>query len=223
MKKKRFIKSIGGTLLVALSLFAVSCSDNDIEPGNSQVMAINAAQGSNDQDFYVANNRLASAISYGSNSNYVTANAGNNLVVRFTNSGTETVYKEDRFDFSSDHHYSIILAGNGEQARIIKADDDLNAPSSGRVKVRFVPVSDVMANQTVYISNGNGDVVANNVAYNSVSAFVEIDPSIQVLRVAPVGSTEYANLSLSAFLEGKIYTVIISGSGDIQTRTITHN
>lgn len=224
MKKQILTKLFSGIALLNIAVSTVSCSkENDVQPGNSQVKVINAAQGANRQDFYLANNMIASSIAYGSSSDYVTANAGNNLTAEFRNAGTENVYKAENLDLDRDRYYSIILAGSGEQARVLVSTDELSNPTEGQAKIRFIHVSDVLRERTIYVANENNETVASDLAYNSVSDFFEIDPSVTVLKVAEVGSTEFKNISLEAFMPNKIYSIVLSGSGDIESNQILHN
>lgn len=225
MKTKILTRGFQTALFSGVALlFAASCSnDNDVEPGNAQVKVVNAAQGANSQDFFLVNNKLVSALRYGDDSDYLMANAGNNLTAEFKNAGTETVYASGNLDLNRDVHYSVIVAGAGEQSRIITAEDDMTEPSEGKAKVRFVHVSDVYKDQTVYVVNESDAIVSNNIGYNSVTNYVEIDPTIALLKVGLVGSTDFRNLSLEAFLPNNTYTIILTGSGDVEAIPVTHN
>ncbi|QNL49927.1 DUF4397 domain-containing protein [Olivibacter sp. SDN3] len=217
---------LNGAFILAISALTISCSkENDIDVGgNTNIKIINASQGSNDQDFYLANNKITGdqAVAFGSATDYIMTTAGDNLTAEFKNIGTENIYASGEVNLERDLHYSIVLAGSGENTRIVSIDDNIEEPANDRAKIRFIHVSDVLP-EAVDIYTSAGVVLASNVAYNSVSSFIEIDPSITALRIAPTGTSDYKDVSVTAFAPEKIYSIIIAGSGDVQTRQISHN
>lgn len=225
--KKRSMKFfLNGALILSILALTISCSkENDIDiGGNTNIKIINASQGSNDQDFYLADNKITGeqAVAFGSATEYIMTTAGDNLTAEFKNVGTENIYASGEVDLKRDLHYSIVLAGAGENTRILSVDDNMDEPANDRAKIRFIHVSDVLP-EPVDIYTAEGVVLASNVAYNSVSSFIEIDPSITALRVAPTGTADYKDVSIATFAPEKIYSIIIAGSGDVQTRQISHN
>jgi len=228
MKTKSLFKSVlTGTAFLTLIVFASSCKKNDVdENGSARLKIVNASTSSSPQSFFLAGSAIVSGgLDFGESSDYITTNSGNRLEAQFRNEGATTAYASDNFDFDSNDSYTVFVAGDGQAARVKVYEDDLSAPAAGQAKVRFIHLSDAAA-ANVDIKTAAGQTLAANVARNGSTNFVAIAPGILSLQVFAAGqSTSLGTFSLSAFAEGKIYTVYITGSttNNISVRQITHN
>jgi len=228
MKTKSFLKTLlTGTAVLALTVFITSCKKNDVdENGSARIKVVNASTSSSAQSFYLAGQSVVSGgLDFGESSDYIATNSGNRLEAQFRNEGSATAYATGNFDFNSNDTYSVFLAGDGQAARVKVFGDDLTAPAAGQAKVRFIHLSDA-APANVDIRNAAGENLAANIARDGSTNFVAIAPGILSLQVYGAGqTTSLGSFNLSAFAEGKIYTVYITGStgGTIAVRQITHN
>lgn len=228
MKTKSFLKTLlTGTAILTLGVFISSCKKNDVdENGSARLKIVNASTSSSPQSFYLAGQAVVSGgLDFGESSDYISTNSGNRLESQFRNEGSTTAYATGNFDYNSNNTYSVFVAGDGQAARVKVYGDDLTAPAAGQAKVRFIHLSDA-APANVDIRKASGDNLAANVARDGATNFVAIAPGILSLQVFGAGqSTSLGTFNLSAFAEGKIYTVYITGSttGTIAVRQITHN
>jgi hypothetical protein len=228
MKTKSLFKNIlTGTAVLSFAIFMSSCKKNDVdESGSASIKFVNASSASTPQSVYLANQAVVNGgLDFGESTDYIVTNSGNNLELQFRNEGSTTAYASDKFSVDRNRNYTAFLAGDGQAARVKFFTDDLTAPAAGQAKVRFVHISDA-GPANVDIKRANGDVLAANLARDNASAFTAIAPGVLSLQVFQAGQgTSLASFDLSAFAEGKIYTIYITGSTPqtITVRQIVHN
>ncbi|MEO8884903.1 MAG: DUF4397 domain-containing protein [Mucilaginibacter sp.] len=210
-------------LLVILSvsaLFAVclsSCKkDNNSAVGvTAYVMAVNSAQASSPQDFYVDNNKLnESAIAYTQNTEYLAVNGGSHNV-QFKTSGTTTVNGTSSASFMPGTYNSIYFTDDGSATT---TQDDRTQPQSGKARVRFINVSSaVTGNVDFGLSTGNK--IVTGLANKAASTYYEVDAATSFSLYASGSAT--AMLSIPTTIQaGHIYTIYISGA---TTATLTYH
>ncbi|MES2455829.1 MAG: DUF4397 domain-containing protein [Bacteroidota bacterium] len=229
MKNKFFnLTTLAAVALVVASAFSSCKKDDDIDPsGSANVKIVNASTGSTAQGFYLASKTVVQGgLTFGNaSSSYIAVNSGTNLQMQFRNDGSSAAYASGSYDFDNGGYYTVFLAGDGQTARVQVYKDDLAAPSNGKAKVKFVHLSDAAA-ANVDIRKSSGDNLAVNLARNSSSNYVELEPGVLSLQVFATGqSTSLGNFDLTAFAAGKIYTVYITGSttATVSVRQVVHN
>jgi hypothetical protein len=228
MKKKSIFKSVlAGTSLLLFATLITSCSkDDDIDPsGSANVIAVNAAAGSSAQTFQISGNTLKSGLAFGQASEYIGTNSGDNLRAEFRTEGSASATATEELDFTNGKHYSVFLAGEGQDARIRAFEDNLDAPASGQTKIRFVHLSDA-APRNVDIRRANGENLITNLEHDRASDYVTVSPGVLSLQVFAAGqNTSLGNFDLSAFAPDKIYTVYVAGSdaNNISVHQVRHN
>ncbi len=226
MKKTNFFKGLlTGTVFLAAVVMSSSCKKNDVdEDGSTRIKLVHGSAAAGAQDFYLANSKVNSNLSYRSETDYIVTNSGNRLTAEFKNSSGVT-FASETHDFKKDRHYTAFLAGEGQHARIEIHEDNLSAPSAGKAKVRFIHLSDA-APERVDIKLASGATLAANLSRNNITSFNEINTGLTVINIYEAGGTEsIGNFNLENFSEGKIYTVYITGasSGDITVNRAIHN
>lgn len=228
MKTKSLFKNIlAGTAVLSFAIFMSSCKKNDVdESGSASIKVVNASTASTPQSFYLANQAVVNGgLDFGEGTDYITTSSGNNLELQFRNEGSATAYASGKFNVDRNRNYTVFLAGDGQAARVKLFTDDLTAPAAGQAKVRFVHFSDA-APANVDIRRANGDNLAASLSKDNATAFTAITPGVLSLQVYAAGGTSsLASFDLSAFADGKIYTVYITGAtaGTIAIRQIVHN
>jgi len=228
MRNKTVFKSLlAGLAILAITTGLTSCKNNDVDDtGTVNLKVVNASPGAAPQGFYLANSTVVQGgLSFGKASDYIVTNSGNNLEVQFRNNGSASPYATGNFDFEKGRYFSIFLAGQGQTARIKVFKDDITAPASGQVKVRFIHLSDAAPEQ-VDIRRGSGDNLVVNLKRDEASNYVTVAPGILSLDVYATGqSNSLGKFDLTALLPDKIYTVFVTGSttSDIKVHQVVYN
>lgn len=213
-----------GILCLPLVFTACSKDDNVGVGESSEIKITNAAETSGSQDFYLNDTKVNnSAITYNeSTEGYISIKSGNDQVAEFRTAGSTTAYTSTEIDLNANKNYSFFLYGEGASSSIYTTEDDLSTPSGGKAKIRFVHLS-TAANESLDVNMGDTKLVAG-LNFKSPSSFTEIDPGLHVFQLYNAGTTsDPINLNLAALGEGKIYTVLISGSSSVKATLINNN
>lgn len=229
MKKQN---TLGKFLLFAaagITLGLTSCSDDDnIKTGESvNVKIVNAAETSLAQDVYIEGTKInSSAISPLESTNYIaTPNSGNDRSIEFRTASSTDVYEREDADLRSNKNYTFFLTGTGSSADIEVVEDDLTAPASGKAKVRFVHVSSA-SSEKVDIYTGTNNKIAAGLERGDVTKFIELEGGLKTIGVTTAGNDSMSavkSLTIQNLEAGKIYTILVYGSTDVNARVIAHN
>ncbi len=228
MKNKTVFKSLfTGIAILTLTTGLISCKKNDVdESGSANLKVVNASPSSTPQGFYLANSTVVQGgLVYGNNRDYIATNSGSNLEAQFRNEGSTAPYGVGKFSLDQGNYYTVFLAGDGQAARVKLFKDDMAAPAAGKAKVRFIHLSDA-APENIDIKRLAGDNLVVNLKRDASSNYIAIDPGLLSLQVFATGqSSGLAQFDVSSFVDGKIYTVYITGStaADIEVQKLTHN
>jgi uncharacterized protein DUF4397 len=228
MKNKFLTNLSAAAILLAVVTAFSSCKKDDIDEGGSaNVKVVNASSTSSAQGFYLASKTVVQGgLTFGNaSSNYIAVNSGNNLQLQFRNDGSESAYATGEYDFDKGGYYTVFLAGDGQAARVQVYADDINPPAEGKAKVRFIHLSDAAPVNVDIRSNAETNLAAN-LARNTTSSYIEVNPGVLSLQVYAAGqSTSLGDFDLSAFAAGKIYTVYVTGSTaeTISVHQVSHN
>lgn len=200
------------TLLAAFILLSIgltACNKNSETEvtGTAYVRAVNSAEASAPQDFYVDDSKQSTtALAYTQASSYTTVNAGTHNV-QFKTSGTTTVNVSGGI-FLNPGTYSTFYYASDNTA--VAVQDDNTPPQSGKARVRFINLSSAV-NSSVDFGLSSSNKIVTNLAYKTASVYSEVDAATTFSLYAAGSST--ATLTLPTTIQaGKIYTVVISGS-----------
>ncbi len=120
------------SLLITVFLSSCKKNDNGLVDGSSYVMAVNAAQASSAQDFYVDNMKYSqSAIAYTENTPYIPVAAFGHTV-DFRNSGN--INASAAVGGVLDSYTTVFLADNNQT---LVTRDDRTQPAAGKARIRF--------------------------------------------------------------------------------------
>ena len=220
--------------LILLTVLMSACSKNDNEfiiEGEAKVMVVNAASGSEAQDFYIENSKInQEPLAYSQSTAYVTTDAGDSRKAEFKNSANATINFTGYVNLAPNENYTFFYSakadGSGNSSSVFQ--DDKTSPSSGKAKLRFVNLAEGLTNANLLIVGGA--TFASNVAFGSASNFSEVDPGTFNMQTVLTSSTStFVDLGSFTLVAGKIYTIYTSGSltGSSQTaisaKVITHN
>jgi|SRR6187402_2184748 len=196
------------SLLLTICLAACNKNNDTNQAGTSAyVMAVNSAQTSAPQDFYVDNAKLnGSAVAYTQNTDYVSTGSGAHNA-QFRTAGTATVNSSFGVSFAPSSYNTVFLADDNTAT---VTQDDRTAPQSGKARVRFINLSSAL-NSNVDFGLAAGAKIVSGLAYKAVSTYYEVDAASSFSLYA-AGSTTVA-LSIPTTLQaGHIYTIYTSGS-----------
>jgi len=245
MKKVKFF----GKLLLpvlALGIFATSCSDDDDDPTpTARVSITHASPGSPDVDIYVDGTKVtATQLAYSSTTGisgnpYLTVNAGTRNI-KVSPNGTLNVI-DANVNFAANNAYSVFaydVLGSGTTLRALVLGDDLTAPAAGKAHIRFLHLSPDAPNVDIELARtGATSINLNNIPYvgptpaANLNVFTPVDAGDYTVNVRPAGTpTVVLNVPLT-FTAGKIYTIYAKGllANGVGTATglgasvITHN
>ena len=204
------------SLVAVLTLFMFSCDkDDDVEPGQAQVMVVHASPNAPAVDVRVNNAVALSNVAYPANSNYLAVNAGStNIKVSPTTTTTNVI--DATVDLNANTNYSVFAIDSVNKIKAAVVSDNLATPASGKAHVRFFHFS---ANApAVDIAVVGGPVLFSNRTFNdqssnaSVANFTPLDAGTYNLEVRVAGTSTVALAVPGVVLTaGKIYTVFAKG------------
>jgi len=205
-------------LFSAATLLTVSfssCHKDDNVSVTAYVMAVNSAQASAPQDFYVDNSKVnTSAIAYTQNTEYLSVNSGSRNV-QFKTSGSATVNSTSTISFSPGTYNTVYFTDNGSATA---TQDDRTPPQSGKARVRFINLSSAITG-SVDFGLSAGNKLVTNLANKVASAYYEVDAATSFSLYASGSST--AALSIPTTIQaGHIYTIYISGTATLSYHII---
>lgn len=218
--------SLGLALIIA-SLFLSSCEKNTIDPsGQFNIKVVNAASASGPQSFTLANSLLLNGgLSFGNASAYITAPSGKNMVMEFKDEGTNNVYASGSLYTTNGVSFTVYLVGKGSSARVKSFEDDLAAPNNGKVKVKFIHLSDG-APSVITIKNSAGDDLVTTLARDISSGYKYVDPGTLSVQCSGTASRNtIGNFDVADLQAGKIYTLYLTdaANGSLLLNKVLHN
>ena len=220
-------KLLSAATLLLLSDSFTSCKKNNIDTyGTMNLKVVNAAPDSGPQSFTLADQVLISGgLDFTEASDYISTNSGTRLVAQFKKDGTNTVYATGELWTANDLSFTVYLAGEGSSARVKMFKDDLSAPPSGKVKVRFIHLSDA-APSVISIRNSAGDNLVTTISRDIESGYSNVDPGTLSIKIYGVASGDnIGNFDVTNLQAGKIYTLYLTGSTNatISVQKVLHN
>ncbi|MBA3828415.1 MAG: DUF4397 domain-containing protein [Taibaiella sp.] len=207
-------KIITGLLSVAVIAGMASCSkSSNSTPSNSaQVMYVNGCTGSQNVDGTSGGTKVSGAatIAYQKNSSYQSVTAGSNVALGFLLSSTQTSLASAMLSLTNGNNYSVYAGGVVTAPYVVYATDVLTSPAAGNAKVRFV---NLCSDSLSVTANAGSIAIAANITRGSISDFKEIVAgSYSVKAGDPTNITTVADGGTQTFGQGKIYTVMYTGS-----------
>jgi Domain of unknown function (DUF4397) len=113
--------------------------------------------------------------------------------------------------FTDGAFYSIFIVNNLSNVEALTVRDSASAPSSGKVKIRFINLSPDAGAFDVTATEGSAPLFAGQ-AFKQPSNFVEIDAAESSFVLKPAeGSDELVSVSDVELQPGKFYTIIARG------------
>lgn len=216
-----------GLGLIAATLFFPSCKKNTIDPsGQFNIKIVNASATSTAQSFTLANSILLNGgLNFSDATEYINAPSGKNMVMEFKNAGTGSIFASGALYTTNGVNFTVYLTGKGSSARVKAYEDDLGAPNNGKVKIKFIHLSD-SAPSVITIKNANGDDLVTTLARDISSGYKYVDPGTLSVQFTGTASRDnIGNFSITNLLAGKIYTLYLtdSANGSLLLNKVLHN
>jgi hypothetical protein len=208
-------------ILLTLAAMLPSCSKNDNNDLNANVMIVNSFEGSAAQDFYLNSAKVnTQAVAYAQSSSYISTASGDK-VAEFKNTGSAQANATSNTTLEGGKYYTFYYTGSGSSSQTAKTEDDMSAPPSGKCKVRYINLN---ANGSSNIDfSFNGTKLGSNLAYKSASSFTVMDPGTLTFKILTAGTTNLVFDMPVTLQAGKIYTLWASGSTVLTSHLIAHN
>lgn len=123
----------------------------------------------------------------------------------------ESIFRQD-VHFKEGKYYSLFVVGNSDKTmEVVQVEDELNAPSAGRAKIRFINTSPDAPLLDLGLSNETG-MLATGMAFKEHSDFISIEASKSYsLTIYNHASKESVLEFNFAPEEKKIYTIVALG------------
>lgn len=231
MKKASILHRTVLALLPATLLFA-ACGKSDTPVpisapvDHGRVVFVNAAAhiAPTTLKFTVDNSEKAS-LTYGTTSSYQDINAGSRALQ--VTAGSQTALTQP-IGIDKDKNYTFVATATSSTSSVggLLLADDLTAPATGKARVRVINLGQGVATPirlSQVTSTAGGPVVFDivpNVANASASGFIEFNPGIYSLSILDnsgatltvVGDGSGSGTGSKKYEEGKIYTVLVSGT-----------
>jgi hypothetical protein len=216
-----------GLALSLVTTMFFSCEKNDIdESGSFNIKVVNASPGAAAQGFTLANQVLVTGgLKFTDASNYINTPSGKRLVAEFKNEGTNTVTATGELYTIDGVSFTVYLAGQGSSTRVKAYEDDLAVPNNGKVKIKFIHLSDA-APSDINIKNGTGDDLVTNISRNTQSGYKYVDAGTLSLKLYGTAlRNNIGSFDVTDLLAGKIYSLYLTGSTDatLAINKILHN
>lgn len=176
----------------------------DVVP--AYVNFINASTDAGGAQLYVQDIvRTPTPVSYGNASGYFkTYLGGQDVAVKAPDGVTTLVASTGQFDATAS--YTYFLVGQSGSLNLFSVTDDLNAPASGKAKIRFVNAASNVNSANL---NLGSSTVFSGIVFKGVSAPVEVNAGSYVVTVS--GIPFISSALNTTFEAGKIYTIYAKG------------
>ena len=179
---------------------------------------------------FLVDNAEVSSLAYATGSGYQRLNTGSRTLQ--VAAGSQTALTKS-LQIETNKNYTFIAAPSSSTSTVgdLLLTDDLTLPSTGKARIRLVNLGDGTATDPLpnplrlsqITSTVNGPVVADvvtNVANGTASSFTDFSANVYSLSVldgagntiAVVGDGSGTGTGVYKYTEGKIYTVILSGT-----------
>lgn len=220
-------KLFTGLAFMAATVSFSSCKKNTIDPsGQFNIKVVNAAATSGAESFTLAGSVLVSGgLNFSDASAYINAPSGKNMVMEFKDAGTNSVYARGSLYTTNGVNFTVYLAGKGSSARVKSFEYDLGAPNNGKVKIKFIHLSDG-APSVITIKNSAGDDLVTTLSRDISSGYKYVDPGTLALKFSGTASrNSIGDFQVTDLLAGKIYTLYLtdSANGSLLLNKVLHN
>lgn len=176
--KKAFI------FLILLSVGLTSClkeSGHDTGSIVSALTVIHASPDSPELEFVLDNQRVQTFTFAERKIDYFAAFSGVRIAKIFEANKFNNVLQQTTLKLQSGKYYSVFVAGKKDSLSSLVLEDNLNRPSAGKAKIRFVHLSPDAPSLDFNLSADQS--LASNLAFKGSTDFYEVDPGSYTTQI----------------------------------------
>jgi Domain of unknown function (DUF4397) len=205
-------------------LFLTSCVKKEPISTIAQVLLVPLSPNATAVDFSINGNIVATGVGYSTTVGtvrytlpYYTIEPKAGSTIAYNNNGYPTAKASVTKDLQDENVYSTFLIDSATKIKAVIVNDDLTAPTPGKVKIRFfhfspntLPLDVVIQGTTTKLFTARS---FNDQALNtSFESFIEIEPGTYTLQFnnAGTGATLYT-VPAQILLTDRIYTLAARG------------
>lgn len=214
-----FYKSLIGLVVLGLILaFVVGCDDDDngVAPvlDKAGLRVIHASYDAPPVEVNVDGATAFRNLEYGATEGYARINSGTRNITITQSGESSPVIIDLDVTLQTDRDYTVFAVGNLDNIEPIYSLDVRTAVTD-KAKVRIINASPDASGIDLKLDSGSGTPVFSNVAYKSISDYIEIDPDTYSFALTMTGSTdELLVFDPIAFNQGQVFTIIVMGTLD---------
>lgn len=211
-------------ILAGVLMFSISCVKKDPLARITQVLMVPLSPDATAVDFKINETILATTVAYSTTTGtasytlpYYTITPGSATAVSYNITGSTTAYASASFETLEDNAYSTFLIDSASKTKVAVVSDDLELPSPGKVKLRFLHFAPNAPGLDVAVG-ATGVLLWKNRTFNDQAVtkdyedFIEIDPGVYTFKFLNTGTATVAYTTSSLnLLSDRIYTVAARG------------
>lgn len=215
-------------LVAALPLaWLTACGGGD-DGNDAQMRFVNASSGYASLDLLVDDEKIASAVNFGSGSDYANVKAGDDVDRALTEAGSSTELLSQTHNLNSGDKYTLVAYGWEGALRTVVMTDDEDDADSGKTKVSVLNTSADAGELDVYLTEADADLdsstaVVAGVDAGSQSGYTSVTSGTYRLRVTGAGDTEDLRLDIPSVTLNStdVLTLVVTpGTGGVLVHAI---
>lgn len=182
------------------------------------VRVVNAMPGNKDVDVFAGETKVFTDVAFKSVTPYKEI-TDTGATFKLVTAGQDAAQPlaENREALMGGRHYTAVAVAStdkDEPAELRVFTDDLVPPDSGKAKVRIIHAAQGVKEVDVFAKDKN-DPLFGGVNFQTETRYQEVDPMNTTIQVRPQNEKRtLVNLPNVQFEAGKIYTLIVTGTGN---------
>ncbi len=207
--RKRWLGLMAGLTVVGTLLLSLGCGGGS----QAKLRVENASPNTTGMDVLVDGKTVASGIGYGSNSNYLSVDAGSRHL-QVEASGTTNILLDQSLTFNAATQTTYLATNFASSISGLELNDNSTAPDLGNVSLRVVNSSPSMGAVDVYIVTPGADLVSSSPVIRSLAFDAATDyqtltaGNYEVILAVPGTTFVLADTGALSLTSGQIRTVL---------------
>lgn len=188
-------------LVAALPLaWLTACGGGD-DGNDAEMRLVNASSGYASLDLLVDDEKIASAVNFGSGSSYSNVKAGDDVDRALTEAGSSTELLSQSHNLNAGDKYTLVAYGWEGALRTWVLTDDEDDADSGKTKVSVLNTSADAGELDVYLTETDADLdsstaIVSGVDAASQSGYTSVTSGTYRLRITGAGDTADLRLDI---------------------------
>lgn len=215
-------------LVAALPLAWLSACGGGDDGNDAQMRLVNASTGYASLDLLVDDEKIGSAVNFGSGSSYASVSAGDDIENVLTAAGSSTELLNQVRSLESGTKYSLVAYGWEGALKTTLVTDDEDDADSGKTKVSVLNTSADSGELDVYLTEPGASLeastpIAPGVDPGSRSGFTSVTSGSYRLRVTGAGDKEDLRLDVASVTLSStdVLTLVVTpGTGGVLVHAV---